>query len=66
MVITFLGGLIVTFLRALFTACLHFLWDFTWYSLLPRLGVQIRNQKLDLRLVEAAEIYTDHNSLNRF
>ena len=29
----FFGGLIVTFLRALFTACLHFLWDFTWYSL---------------------------------
>ena len=32
----------------------------------PTVGIQIRNQKLDLRLVksiQAAEIYTDHNSL---
>ena len=35
----------------------------------PTLGIQIQNQKLDLRLVEwilAAEIYTDHKSLIRF
>ena len=35
----------------------------------PIVGIQIRNRKLDLRLVKsikAAEIYTDHNSLIRF